>query len=144
MKSLHVAWLLVSLVACPAIAADVESQVLAKEKSLWEAWKNKDGEAFRKSVTADSVQIIADGAPVFGRDAIVKAMTAQNCTLRSFSLADEQAHRLAPTVVMVTYTATQDGTCDGAALTPKLHSMSIYVLQKGKWLERYYQETPVK
>lgn len=144
MKSLHAAWLFLSLVACPAIAADVESEVLAKEKSLWAAWQKKDGEAFRKAVTSDSVQIIADGAPVVGRDAIVKAMTSQDCTLRSFSLSDEHAHRLAPTVIMLTYSATQDGTCDGQALTPKLHSMSIYVLQKGQWLERYYQETPAK
>jgi hypothetical protein len=29
-------------------------------------------------------------------------------------------------------------------LTPKAHSTAIYILEKGQWLERYYQETPAK
>jgi uncharacterized protein (TIGR02246 family) len=144
MKSLHAVGLFMALVACPAIAADAESEVLAKEKSLWVAWQKKDGEAFRKAVTADSVQIVTDTAPVVGREAIVKAMTAPDCTLRSFELKDESAHRLAPDVILLSYSAKQDGTCAGEALKSSIRSTAIYVRQNGQWLERYYQETPAK
>jgi uncharacterized protein (TIGR02246 family) len=145
-KSQHAIGLSIALIASPAFAAntDAESAVLAKEKSLWVAWQKKDGEAFRKAVTADSVQIITDTAPVVGRDAIVKAMTAPDCTLRSFTLKDETAHRLAPDVILLSYSATQDGACAGEPLKPKIQSTAIYVRQHGEWLERYYQETPAK
>jgi len=79
-----------------------------------------------------------------GRDAVVKSMTDPDCTLKSFSLSDEKAHRLAPNVIMLTYVATQDGTCGKETLVPKIRSTAIYVQENGEWLERYYQETPAK
>jgi hypothetical protein len=144
MKALHAVSALAVLAAGSAIAGPVEDQVLAKEKALWVAFQNHDGELFRKSVTADSVQVITGTAPLVGRDAVVKAMIDPDCTLKSFSLSDEKAHRLAPTVIMLTYVATQDGTCAKETLVPKVRSTAIYVLEKGEWLERYYQETPAK
>ena len=144
MKASHVVSLIVALAASPALAGQVEDQVLAKEKSLWVGFQKHDGELYRKSVTADSVQIVTNSPPMVGRDAIVKAMTDPDCTLKSYSLADEAAHRLAPNVIMLTYTTTQDGGCGGEKFQPKVHSTAIYVLEKGEWLERYYQETPTK
>jgi hypothetical protein len=127
-----------------AVAGQAEDQVLAKERSLWAAFQKHDGELYRKSVTADSVQVIANSTPVVGRDAIAKMMSDPECTLRSFDLSDVKAHRLAPTVVMLTYLTKQDGGCGKDALVSPVHSTAIYVLQKGEWLERYYQETPAK
>lgn len=145
MKRSQIACLiLVGSLAGGAIAGQVEDRVLAKEKSLWAAWQKHDGEAFRKAVTADSVQVITNTAPIVGRDAVVKSMIDPDCTLKSFSLSDEKAHRLAPNVIMLTYIATQDGTCGKETLVPKVRSTAIYVLEKGEWLERYYQETPTK
>ena len=144
MKASQAVLLLAALIASPAIAGQVEDQVLAKEKALWVGFQKHDGELYRKSVTADSVQVITNTAPIVGRDAVVKAMTDPDCTLKSYSLSDEEAHRLAPNVFMLTYSASQDGACGKEALQPKIHSTAIYVLEKGQWLERYYQETPMK
>ena len=144
MKTSHVVSLLVALAATPALAGQVEDQVLAKEKSLWVGFQKHDGELFRKSVTADSVQLVANTAPVVGRDAIVKAMMDPDCTLKSYSLSEEKAHRLAPNVIMLTYLTTQDGACGKEAFLPKVRSTAIYVQEKGEWLERFYQETPAK
>jgi len=144
MKASHAVSLLAALIVTPVIAGQVEDQVLAKEKALWVGFQTHDGELYRKSVTADSVQIITNTAPIVGRDAVVKSMTDPDCTLKSFSLSDEKAHRLAPNVIMMTYVATQDGACGKETLVPKIHSTAIYVLEKGEWLERYYQETPAK
>ena len=144
MKSSYALLLLLFVLARPAIAGGTEDLVLAKERSLWVAWQKHDGEAFRKAVTADSVQVVTNMVPVVGREAVVKAMVDPDCTLRSFSLSDESAHRLAPNVIMLTYTAQQEGACGKETLPPKLRSTAIYVLEKGQWLERYYQETPMK
>jgi hypothetical protein len=115
-----------------------------RKKSLWVAFQKHDGELFRKSVTTDSMQVVANAAPVVGREAIVKAMLDPDCTLKSYSLSDEKAHRLAPSVVTLTYIATQDGACGKEALVSKVHSMAICVQVNGEWLECYYQETPTK
>jgi Domain of unknown function (DUF4440) len=144
MKSSRIMLLLLLASAGPAFAGSVEDQVLAKEKSLWAAWQNHDGDAFRKSITADSVQIITNSAPIVGREAVVKALSDPGCTLRSYSLSDEKAHRLAPNVIMLTYLALQDGACGSDTFAPKVRATAIYVREKGEWLERYYQETPTK
>ena len=144
MKASHLAVLFAVSFAGPALAGQVEDQVLAKEKALWVGFQKHDGELYRKSVTADSVQIITNTAPIVGRDALVKAMVDPDCTLKSFSLSDEQAHRLAPNVIMLTYVARQEGACGKEPLVPKIRSTAIYVQEKGEWLERYYQETPAK
>lgn len=144
MKASHLVALIAVSLAGPALAGEAEDQVLAKEKALWVGFQKHDGELYRKSVTADSVQIITNTPPVVGRDAVVKSMVDPDCTLKSFTLSDEKAHRLAPNVIMLTYVATQHGACGKEKLVPKVRSSAIYVQENGEWLERYYQETPAK
>jgi hypothetical protein len=45
--------------------------------------------------------------------------------------------------VALPYTATQDATCEGTKMPPKVYATSIYVRQKGKWLNTSYQETSI-
>ena len=33
---------------------------MATEKALWTAWGKKDGEPFKKALTADAVKVVAD------------------------------------------------------------------------------------
>ena len=64
------ATLLLSFVVTPlAFAADLQSQLLDVEKTLWTAWGKKDGEPFKKALTADAVEVVAGTMPVVGRDA---------------------------------------------------------------------------
>ena len=53
-------------------------------------------------------------------------------------------HKLGADVVLLSYTATQDATCEGQKMPPKVYSSSIDVRQKGKWMMTHYQETPIK
>jgi len=144
MKALHAVWMLAVLFAVPALAEDAENGVIAKEKSLWVAWTNHDGAAFQNALTPDSVQVITGMGEVKGRDAIVKAMSDGNCTLRSFDLKDMGARRLAPDIIILSYSATQDGACGQEALPKSIRATAIYVRRNGKWLEHLYQETPTK
>ena len=139
------ATLLLSFVVTPlAFAADLQSQLLDVEKTLWTAWGKKDGEPFKKALTADAVEVVAGTMPVVGRDAIVKDITTLPCELTSFSFANGKLRKLAANVVVLSYTATQDSTCDGKKMPPKVYSTSIYVKQGGKWLQTNYQETPIE
>jgi uncharacterized protein (TIGR02246 family) len=98
---------------------------MAIEKNLWTAWGKKDGEPFKNILTADAVEVVAGTAPVVGRDAIIKDITALPCELRSFAHKDAKLRRLSPDVVVLSYTATQDATCDGKKMPPKVYATSI-------------------
>ena len=126
-----------------AMAADLQADLMAIEKNLWTSWGKKDGEPFRKSLTADAVEMVAGTAPTIGRDAIAKDITSMPCELRSFAHSDARLRKLSKDVVILSYTATQDATCAGKKMPPKVFATSVYVLQKGKWMQTQYQETPI-
>ena len=47
-------------------------------------------------------------------------------------------------VALLTYTATQDGVCEGKAIPGKVRAMVNYVKRGGKWLEASYMEKPME
>jgi len=144
MKKLLASLLLMFGLAPLAMAADLQAELMAVEKALWTAWGKKDGEPFRKALTADAVEVVAGTSPVVGRDAIAKEISTLPCELRSFAHTDAKVRKLGADVVLLSYTATQDATCEGQKMPPKVYSSSIYVRQKGKWMMTHYQETPIK
>jgi uncharacterized protein (TIGR02246 family) len=127
-----------------AIAADLQTELMSIEKTLWTAWGKKDGEPFKKMLTADAVEMVAGTAPTVGRDAIVKEITTLPCELRGFTHQDGKVRKLGKDVVILSYTATQDATCAGKKMPPRVYATSVYVLQKGKWMQTNYQETPLE
>jgi uncharacterized protein (TIGR02246 family) len=137
------AMLMLFVFAPLAAAADLQTELMAQEKSLWTAWAKKDAAPFKKLLTADAVEIIAGTAPATGLDAIVKDITSHNCEMKSFAHQNPKLRKLGADVVVLTYTATQDTTCEGKKLPAKVFATTIYVRQKGKWMQTQYQETPL-
>ena len=135
--------LMLAVAAVPA-SAGLQEDLVAMEKANWTAWGKADGEAFRKNLSEDAVQVVAGTEPLAGRDAIVKEISANTCVLKTFDFKDVKLRQLTPDVAILSYTATQDTTCDGTKLPPKVHSTAIYVKKDGKWLNANYQETPLE
>ena len=46
--------------------------------------------------------------------------------------------------VVMTYTATQDGTCGGEQIPSAVRASVVYTKGGGKWREALYVETPIK
>ncbi len=143
MRRLFAALLLACGLVPLAMAADLQVDLLAIEKGLWTAWGKKDGAPFKTALAVDAVQIVAGTAPIVGRDAVVQVVTTLPCELKRFAFQDARLRKLGTDVVALSYVATQDATCEGKKLPPKIQSTSIYVQQKGKWLQTHYQETPL-
>jgi len=144
MKRVLVTVLLIVVVVLPAEAQDLKADLMAIENRLWTAWGNKDGGPTQKQLTEDAVQVVAGTAPVAGRDAIVKVITTLPCELRSFKLHDAKLRQLTPDVAILSYTATQDASCEGKRLPARIHATAVYVRQSGDWLQASYQETALK
>ncbi len=127
----------------PLLAEDnaaLESSLKNKEQAGWQAWKDKDPKAFQDMVPDDVVNI-ADGMVDRGKQNILKDLSSGVCTVNSFSLSDFSFQWIDSDAVMLTYTATQDATCNGKKQPGKVIASSLWVKKGGKWMSPFHQET---
>ena len=127
----------------PAMSkAQSQRMIIATEKKLWEAWKNKDVKPFKANLTADSVLISDSG--VSTKAAIVNQMGNSGCEVKSYELSDIKVIFVNSSTAIITYKSTEDATCGGEAVPPAVWSSSVYVMRGGKWLAASHQETTAK
>jgi hypothetical protein len=124
------------------LAQDANSTVTSIEKSLWEAWKNKQTEPFQQNLTDNSVSVNPMGVHS-GKDQMIKEMTTTPCDVRSYSLSDWQVHDITSDTVIVTYKAKQDATCQGNKIPAEVVASSVYVKKGGRWLAASHYEAPL-
>jgi hypothetical protein len=132
---------LVVLQAGTASAQETQpSPAFAIEKTLWEAWKNRDPEPFKTHLTDDTINIGGEGITT-GKSKVIEEITGSKCEVRSYSLSDAQTHQVNADTVILTYKASQDATCDGEKVPAEVYVSSVYVKQGGKWLAALYHES---
>lgn len=126
----------------PAMSkAQIQKSLIATEKKLWEAWKNKDDKPFKATLAADSVMVGESG--VADKAGAIQGITSIDCTIKSYSLSDFKMALATPTVALLSYKGTVDGTCGGAPV-PTVWASSVYVNRGGKWLAFSHQESNAK
>jgi ketosteroid isomerase-like protein len=127
----------------PAMSkAQSQKMIIATEQKLWNAWKNKDVKVFRANLTADSVLVNENG--VATKATILEQMGGSTCEVKSFELNEIKVAFVAGNAAIVTYKASQDGTCGGQALPAAVWASSTYVMRGGRWLAASHQETAAK
>lgn len=117
----------------------LEAQIIALEKAGWEAWKNKDGSWTRDNCTEEF--LLVNSESVSDKTQVVKA-TATDCNVKSYSLDNFKFVTLDKDSVLLTYTAMQDGVCNGKTIPANVRASVVYVKRGSKWLEALYMETP--
>jgi hypothetical protein len=117
----------------------LKGQIIALETAGWEAWKNKDSSWTRDNVTAEFLLINSDG--VSNKAQVIKA-TATDCEIKGYSLDNFNFVTLDKDSVLMTYTAKQDGVCNGKTIPANVRASVVYVKRGAKWLESLYMETP--
>jgi len=122
--------------------AQSQKLIIATEKKLWEAWKNKDAKPFNANLTADSV-LVGDSGIATKAD-ILKTMADAGCEVRSFTLSDFKVTFPASNVAIVGYKGTQEITCGGQPGPGTIWASSTYVRRGDKWYAASHQETPAK
>lgn len=115
------------------IARDVHTDaLLSLEKDVWEAWKDHDAKKI-DGLTAMNMQFIN----IFGIHLATKAEALKNwsgegCDVKAVALSDAAATMLSPTVSILTFHASADGTCFGKNIGPVWGS-SVYVKDGDAW-----------
>ena len=126
----------------PAMSrAQSQRIIIATEKKLWEAWKNKDIKLFKATLSADSIMIGDSG--VANKAEALKALEIP-CEVKTYELSDLKVTFLNSSAALLTYKSTQDAVCGGQQVPATVWSSSAYVLRGGKWLAASHQETPAK
>lgn len=119
-------------------AAPSESDIIAKEKAAWDAFKKKDADAFGKIMAADYIEVLDSG--VMDKASSIAGM--KDFDLSDVTFADWKMTTIDKDAVLLTYKATVKGKYKGADIPPgPYYEASAYVNRNGEWLAIYYQET---
>jgi len=117
-----------------------DTTITSLEKSAWEAFKNKQTDAFKALLSKDFCGVYADG--IKNLDAEVAEMAKTDLT--DYSFADVKVVFPHPKVAVITYKATQHATSGGQDMSGTYNTGSVWVQQGGKWLGALHTEAKVQ
>ena len=115
--------------------------LLALETSGWEAWRAKDTAKLDPMLTNDVAFVDPMGMAHFGKAANLKTWSDQKCEVKSVNLSDAAGSSASPTVAILTFKGTADGTCDGQKLGP-VWGTAIYQKEGEAWKLAFHMESP--
>ena len=106
--------------------------LLARERAVWEAWKDHDAKTI-SALTAEDISFInIFGIYLANKAEALKNWSGTGCDVKSVGVTDAAATMLSPTVGILTFKATADGTCFGQKVGP-IWGSSIYVKYGDAW-----------
>lgn len=115
-----------------------ESDIIAKEKAIWDVIKKKDWDGFAKTMTSDYIEVLDDGV----HDKAGSLTGIKDFDLSDVTFADWKMLPIDKDAVIITYTATVQAKFKGEPIPPgPYREASAYVNRNGEWLTIYYQET---
>jgi hypothetical protein len=118
----------------------VDAQIVALEKSAFEAWMKKDRKFFEDHMSEAGQYLDLNG--VGGKAQYVKAIIDNNCTVSRYSLDNSKVTMLSKDVALLTYRYAHNVVCGGNPEPSPLWASTLYVKSGGKWLIAFHQEIP--
>jgi hypothetical protein len=119
-----------------------ETDVIAREKQVWEAIKKKDWDGFGALLSDDHVYVGSSGVQdkKSSIDDLKEAMKDANIT--DASLTDFKTLRLDKDAVIVIYMASMKGTMNGKDIPPmSQRNSTVWANRGGKWVAVFHQDT---
>ncbi len=126
--------------ATPTSMVISEADVIAKEKAIWDAIKNKDYETFGKMLADDLIEVLPDA--VYDKAGSIAGVKEFEPTEITFS--DWKYLPIDKDAVVLVYHVDLKGRFKGKEFTPQsVRASSTWVNRNGKWLAIYHQECEV-
>ena len=114
----------------------------AKERKLWEDFKNKD-KAGLSALLDDDFRQFEEGQSAFG-DKKTEVNAVDEFELTTYSLSDFTVKSLGPNAALVTYIAQYEGKSGSEASKAKSVFAEVWIRKGNEWKDLYMQETYVK
>src|SRR5436189_4366882 len=118
-------------------SASKETAITDLEKSAWEAYKNKQADAFKKLLSKDFCGVYAEGIKTVDAEVADMAKT----DLREYSFADMKVVFPSADIAVITYKVTQQATSAGQDVSGAYNSAGVWMKRGGKWLGVFHTET---
>jgi len=117
-----------------SIAAPSNDDMLAKETAAWQAFKDKNADAFKAVVDHDMIGVYGDGIS----DMTKEMSDMQKWDMKSFAISNYKSHSDEKDVVVSSYVVTITGTYDGKDAGGTYNAGSVWKLENGKWLAIFH------
>ena len=143
MKKL-ITYAMTALLATTAIsfaAPDNKEAIIAKEKAVWQAFKDKKAGDFKKMVSPDVVAIYPDG--MMGMKDELETMSKRD--MKSFSLSDFHVVMPDANTAIISYKAKVESSIDGKEESGNYNCGSVWHMKNGEWHAVFHadmKETP--
>jgi hypothetical protein len=117
-------------------SATKDAAITDSEKSAWEAYKNKQADAFKKYLATDYCGVYAEG--IKNADKEVAGM--EQTELREYSFADMKVVFPSSDVAVTTYKATLQSSTGGQDTSGTYNVASVWIKKGGKWLVVFHTD----
>ena len=116
------------------VADPITDALMAAERSVWEAWKNKDAKKI-EDLTAREITFVNIFGTYFANKAdALKDWTGATCKVTRVTLTDGVGTAISGTVGILTLTGTVQGTCGGKDISgQKIYANSVYIKDGDAW-----------
>ena len=106
--------------------------MLAVERAVWEAWKDHDAKRLEDLTARDISFINIFGTHFASKVDALKDWSGVGCDVKSVGVNDAVGTMLSPTVGILTFKGTADGSCYGQKVGP-IWGTSVYVKDGDTW-----------
>ena len=113
-----------------------EPMISDLEKSAWEAYKNKQTDAFKELMSKDYCGVYTEGMKTLD----VELADMAKSDLRDYSFSDVKVVFPHPKMAVMTYKAKVQATANGKDVSGTYNSGSVWVQQGRKWVGAFHTE----
>jgi hypothetical protein len=122
-----------SIVLAVAAPPDKDA-MMAKEKEAWQAFKDKNADAFKKLVDKDFKGVYAEGIV----DLKAELDEMQKADMKSFTLSDFTSFSDEKDVIVTTYKCTMQGSNGGKDTSGTYNCGTVWKMENGVWLAIFH------
>jgi hypothetical protein len=119
--------------AQPAATNGSTDALLAAERAVWEAWREHDGKQLEDLTARDISFINIFGGYFANKTDALKDWTGSGCDVESVSVSKAARTMLSPSIGILTFKATADGTCYGQVVNSVIWGTSVYSKHGDAW-----------
>ena len=120
--------LFATIATCFAATPD-NAAMEAKEKSAWQAFKDKKPDDFKKLLSPNVMCVYAEGVS----DMQGELAAMQKWDMKSFAISDYKVTSDGSDTAVTTYKVVVEGTVDGKDQSGTYNAASVWKKQKGEW-----------
>jgi len=120
--------------AAVSFAGPDKAALEAKENAAWQAYKDKNADAFQKVVDKD-IKCVYD-AGIFDMQKELSDM--KTADVKSFAITNFMISTDTPDVVTATYTVKVEGSSGGQDMTGTYNAGTVWKQEKGDWLAIFH------